>query len=134
MIVDTGILVAAANRRDRHHQAAKEALSRREPKIVPEPVVTETCFMLGSRLGGDVETAFVRALLSRALSVEHVTRQDRERVVELLEMYADASIGYVDAAVVAIAERLDEKTIATLDRRDFSLVRPRHLEAFALVP
>ena len=40
----------------------------------------------------------------------------------------------VDASVVAIAERLEQDTIATLDRRHFSVVRPLHVDAFTLVP
>jgi hypothetical protein len=40
----------------------------------------------------------------------------------------------VDASVVVVAERLEETTIATLDHRHFSVVRPLHAEAFTLVP
>jgi predicted nucleic acid-binding protein len=35
---------------------------------------------------------------------------------------------------MAMAERMKIKTILTIDRRDFSLYRPRHCEAFTLVP
>jgi uncharacterized protein len=43
-------------------------------------------------------------------------------------------LGLVDASVITIAERLRIGTIATLNRRDFTVVRPRHVEAFELVP
>jgi predicted nucleic acid-binding protein len=46
----------------------------------------------------------------------------------------DLPRGAVDALVVAIAERLGTKEIATLDRRHFSVVRPRHAEVFSIVP
>jgi uncharacterized protein len=36
--------------------------------------------------------------------------------------------------VVAAAERLGVTTIATTDRRDFSVVRPSHTPSFELVP
>jgi hypothetical protein len=36
--------------------------------------------------------------------------------------------------VIAIAERLGATTIATLDVRHFTVVRPRHVDAFQLVP
>lgn len=55
-------------------------------------------------------------------------------MVELVRTYADLPLGAVDASVVAIAERLGIKEIATLDRRDFSVVRPRHAEVFSIVP
>ncbi len=41
--------------------------------------------------------------------------------------------GVVDASVVAVAERLGALTIATLNRRDFAVVRPVHVAAFELL-
>ena len=55
-------------------------------------------------------------------------------MAELIESYADLGIGTVDASVIATAERLGAVTIATLDLRHFTVVRPRHLDAFQLVP
>jgi predicted nucleic acid-binding protein len=40
----------------------------------------------------------------------------------------------VDASIIAVAERLNVTTIATLDRRDFTVVRPVHCQAFELIP
>jgi hypothetical protein len=40
----------------------------------------------------------------------------------------------VDAAVIAVAERLNLAEVATADRKHFSIVRPRHLPAFRLLP
>jgi len=56
------------------------------------------------------------------------------RAAELVAAYRDLPLGTVDAAVVAAAERLEVTRIATLDHRHFSVVRPRHVEAFELVP
>jgi hypothetical protein len=42
-------------------------------------------------------------------------------------------LGGVDA-VIAIAERLNVATVATLDRRDFTVARPRHVKALTLIP
>jgi uncharacterized protein len=39
-----------------------------------------------------------------------------------------------DASVIAMAERLGVKQVATLNRRDFGVVRPRHVDALQLVP
>ena len=62
------------------------------------------------------------------------TADDLDRAIELIEQYADAEIGLVDASVVAIAERLRIARILTLDRRRFSFVKPRHCTALELVP
>jgi hypothetical protein len=43
-------------------------------------------------------------------------------------------VGFVDAAVLAIVEHLGEPKLATLDRRHFSIMRPRHVEALELLP
>jgi hypothetical protein len=40
----------------------------------------------------------------------------------------------VDAAVLAVVERLDEQKRATLDERHFRAVRPRHVESVRLLP
>jgi predicted nucleic acid-binding protein len=44
------------------------------------------------------------------------------------------SLGFVDAAVVAVVERLGERKLATLDHRHFGSVRPRHADALTLLP
>ena len=59
---------------------------------------------------------------------------DYGRAADLVEQYADFPLGTVDALIVAIAERLNVTTTFTLDRRHFSVIRPRHVEAFTVVP
>jgi predicted nucleic acid-binding protein len=65
---------------------------------------------------------------------EQVTPADWLRIAELVAAYRDLPLGTVDASIVAASERLGTRTIATLDRRHFSLVRPAHLPGFDLVP
>ena len=134
MIVDTGILVALADRDDRNHRAAAAVFALPDPKIVPEPVVVEADWMILSYLGVEAEIAFLRALGEGTFAIEPPTAADRRRALELVETYRDARLGYVDATTVAMAERLKDPRMATFDRRDFSLVRPRHVEAFELLP
>jgi predicted nucleic acid-binding protein len=55
-------------------------------------------------------------------------------MAELVRTYEDARLDPADVSVVAIAERLAITHIATLDRRDFLLMRPRHVPAFRLLP
>ena len=63
-----------------------------------------------------------------------MTGQDVERVAEILEQYRDSRVDFVDATVMAVAERVMCKTILTLDQRDFRVFRPRNLEYFDLLP
>lgn len=50
------------------------------------------------------------------------------------DRYADADIGFVDAAVLAVVERLNEPKLATLDHRRFGALRPRHVDARRPLP
>jgi uncharacterized protein len=63
-----------------------------------------------------------------------VEDHDIQRMAGLVETYIDLPLGIVDAAVIAIAERLQLTEIATLDQRHFNVVRPVHVQAFILLP
>ena len=73
-------------------------------------------------------------IVSGTLQVEDLLPEDYARAAELCEQYADARVGFVDAAVLSVVERLREPKLATLDHRHFGLLRPRHVEALELVP
>lgn len=73
-------------------------------------------------------------IVSGTLQVEDLLPEDYARAAELCEQYADARVGFVDAAVLSVVERLGERKLATLDHRHFGLLRPRHVEALELVP
>jgi uncharacterized protein len=96
--------------------------------------VTEVAYLVSTRLGPAAEVRFLADLSSGAFHVEPVQPSDWIRIAELVWAYRDLSLGTVDASVVALAERLNLLTVATLDRRHFSVLRPAHLPAFELVP
>jgi hypothetical protein len=56
------------------------------------------------------------------------------RVAELTAQYGDHPLGGFDASLITVAERLGLDTIATLDQRHFRAVRPKHVDAFKIVP
>ncbi|GAB3997711.1 hypothetical protein GCM10029992_21470 [Glycomyces albus] len=68
------------------------------------------------------------------MTLSPTTDQELLRIAELVERYADLPLGAVDASVVALAERLDIREVATIDHRHFNIVRPAHAEAFSLLP
>jgi uncharacterized protein len=96
--------------------------------------VTEVAYLLASRLGPEAEVRFLGDLAAGELGVEPVAAADWLRIAELVATYRDLPLGTVDASVVATAERLGVEKIATVDRRHFSVVRPRHVAAFMLLP
>lgn len=53
---------------------------------------------------------------------------------ELIATYADLRLGGTDASLIAISERLGIMRVATLNHRHFRTVRPKHCDAFELLP
>lgn len=104
------------------------------PLVVPVLVITEVAHLIGTRLGSEPEVRFLGDLAAGAFSVEPVHAADWLRIAELVARYRDLPLGTVDASVVATAERLGIREVATVDRRHFTVVRPHHVEAFTLLP
>jgi predicted nucleic acid-binding protein len=135
ILVDTGPLVAAANRRDTDHDASVNGLTEATPpRLVPGVVIAEVGYFLAEHAGSAAEADFLRSFKTGFLKLAETTVEDLQRAAELVEQYADLPLGVTDAIIVATAERLEITDIATLDRRHFSVVRPSHIEAFALLP
>lgn len=134
-ILDTSFLFALTDKSDRNHQRVLAvAQSSNEALVLPVVVLPEICYLVASRLGHQPMRHFVSSLTPKAVQVEPVTAQDLVRVHEILEQYADSQLDFTDAAIVAIAERLIITRVYTLDRRDFSIIRPRHCDYFELLP
>ncbi len=77
---------------------------------------------------------FLGDLAGGTLIAEPAQPADWLRIAELIWAYRDFPLGTVDASVIATAERLGITSLATLDRRHFSAVRPAHVAAFELLP
>jgi predicted nucleic acid-binding protein len=135
IVVDTGVLLAAVSSRDRHHRESAEVLAAHAGELVtPALVIAETSWMIESVMGPQAESAFVTSVANGELGVEDLGTDDYRRCAELIAQYADLGLGLVDASVVAVAERLGLATVATLNRRDFLVVRPNRCEALELLP
>lgn len=135
LILDTGPLYASLDRSDADHQACRRLIEEAaEPLIVPAPVLVEVDYWIHTRLHPGVLVALLDDIIEGAYVVEDLTPEDYRRVRELCDRYADSDIGFVDAAVLAVVERMNETKRATLDRRHFGLLRPRHVAALRLVP
>jgi predicted nucleic acid-binding protein len=135
LILDTGPLYASLDRSDQDHAACRAMIERAdEPLVIPSPVLVEVDYWIGQRLTPGVLVALLADIESGAYRVADLEPSDYTRIRELCDRYADADIGFVDAAVFALVERLGESKLATLDRRHFSLLRPRHRDTIDLVP
>ncbi len=135
LLVDTNVWLAAADRRsDRHSDCAQVVRAHRGELASTVPVIAESSWLILDRLGADAQAAFLRMVTVSLLRVVDLTGADWSRCVELVEVYADLRPDLMDASIVAVAERLGVGTVATLNHRDFAIVRPRHLDAPELLP
>lgn len=97
-------------------------------------MIPEAAWLIEARLGPAAEARFLTLVTSPRCEIVDLTSADYERTIELINTYIDLGLGFVDASVIAVAERLGHDTIATLNHRDFAVVRPTHCDAFHLVP
>jgi len=135
VLVDTSALLALIDTSDGNHLAVRSFLGRStEALLLPVSVLPEIDYLVASRLGVEVELAMLRAVARGEMRLEGLTARDLQRCVEIVEKYADSDIGFVDASIVALAERLGVTRVLTLDRRHFAMFRPKHCEALELLP
>ena len=135
MIVDTSAILAFFDRDEPDHAALAAVLSEcSEPLVVSPYVLAEVGYLIGTRLGVAAEIAALRELAGGAWDLPAIDSADLTRTLPIIERYADHSIGVADASNVVLADRYRTTTIATLDRRDFSILRPLSGGYFAIVP
>jgi predicted nucleic acid-binding protein len=135
LILDTGPLYASLDRRDVNYRRCRALIDETsELLVIPAPVLVEVDYWIQQRLRASTLVTLVRDIIDGAYEVVDLVPDDYQRVIEITDRYADSGIGFVDAAVLAIVERLGEPKLATLDRRHFGLLRPRHVPALQLLP
>jgi uncharacterized protein len=125
VVVDTGPLLAAANRRDKAHALAApivQGLGR--DLVIPTTVLVETDQLVRTRVGANTARSFLDAVSSGSYSVAFLTPGLIKRAVAIDADFADLDLGFVDATVMAIAER-HELPIFTFDFEDFRAAAPR---------
>jgi predicted nucleic acid-binding protein len=130
VLLDTGIVYAYYDRDDRWHTRAR-ALVQREQRglILPSPVIPEVDHLLGHRLGAKSRQTFYAGVIEGYYLVADLPRDAYARVAELNRRFDELGLGFVDAAIVALAESLGLRRVATTDRRHFEpLAGPFRLE------
>jgi hypothetical protein len=74
-----------------------------------------------TRAGGT--PASYEAIAAGDIVVEHLTAADWQRMAALITTYADPGLDAANASIIAPTERFNPTTVATLDTRDFQVVR-----------
>ncbi len=133
-LLDTGVLLAAIAENDDLHAVCALALEEEPEPLLPEVVLPELAYLLLRDVDYPTLVQFLRSIGAGDVPLVSLTPADVERAAEILEQYADTHVDFVDCAIVALAERLNVTHILTVDRRHFTLFRPRHCPAFELLP
>lgn len=135
LVLDTGPIVALLDSSDPEHEACRAMVEEtNEDLVVPAPVLVEVDYWLRKLFGPEPWQTFVEDIAGGAYRLHQIDEDRLSRAAELEADYASLPLGFVDAAVVATCEQLAETKVATLDRRHFAVVRPRHCRSLLLLP
>lgn len=134
-LIDTNLLLALVFPADIHHQAALAAMSdTKMRRIIPAPVLSELFYMVTARMDYHAAIRAFQLARSAIFQIEPLNDDDMTRMEAIMTNYADNEFDFVDAALMAMAERLDICEIYTFDHRDFGVYRPPHCDFFELLP
>ena len=133
-IADTSFIVALGSKDDHYHQVCNQVKRQEQIIYIPQSVLAEVGYMLNRELGSRGLAHFLRTLPQTKYRIVPVEIRDILRTATLLEQYADARPDFVDLSIVAVAERMTINRILTLDRRDFEIIRPTHVDYFEILP
>jgi uncharacterized protein len=102
-LFDTGPLVAAIDRSNKHHSRCAALLeSLGGPLLIPTTVIVEVCWLVEER--PDVEATFLESVVAGEFKHVAITAADLARTAELVRTYADLPLGAVDGAdIIAIS-------------------------------
>lgn len=115
-ILDSGFLYATTDKDDAHYHAVTETLKNFHGRLIlPVTILVETAYLIHAHLGHSAMRDFVQKLSATSLQFESLMPADLSRIHELLSIYADMELDFVDASMVAITERLDIQQILTVD-------------------
>jgi predicted nucleic acid-binding protein len=135
VVVDTGPLVALTNKLDDHHQPCCKVLkllSAHTRFYTCGSVLAEVFHILPPTI--QARKAIFSVMEIMPLIIDPIECTHFNRIKEILFKYDNLSLDFADASLFALAEKLSADTIFTIDKRDFSLLRPKHVRAFHLLP
>ena len=114
MLLDTGPLVAFLDRREEHHEWARQEFGRLQPPLLTcEAVLAEACWLVRGISGGvGAVMEFVeRGIVKTAFHLEN----DAEGVRKVMAHYSNLPMSLADACLVRMAEIHADAEVLTLD-------------------
>jgi predicted nucleic acid-binding protein len=134
-LIDSGFLYATLDAADKNHERVRHTLTTLSDELLlPTVVLVETTYLLNARLGHTAMRQFIHRLEQSPIPLVSPNPDDLSRIYEILEQYADLRLDFLDANIVALAERLNVQRLLTVDQRDFRVIRPKHCNYFEILP
>jgi len=133
ILADTSGVIALLDRRDRHHREVVSLVSQLQ-LVIPVSILPEVDYMATKYLGEQVSRAFFEDINSGAFTYLGMDTSDILKATEIMTIYADIPIGFVDASVASLADRHRIQNILTLDRRHFNIIQSTQFQNFNLLP
>jgi predicted nucleic acid-binding protein len=131
LICDTGALLDYLIASAPDHEAFRNAIDEARTRYVPGLVLAELDYFL--RRQREAMRGFMSDLARGAFTYAAPTAPLLARAMEIDERHARVGLGLVDASIVALAEELGVRRLATRDLRDFGAVTLRGGRKFDFV-
>jgi predicted nucleic acid-binding protein len=128
LICDTGALIDYLVESAPDHQRFRKAIDQARTRYVPRLVLAEVDYFL--RNERRAMQVFMRDLARGAFTYAPPTIGQLSRAMEVDRRFEDLGLGLVDSSIVALAESLGIRRLATRDVRHFTAVRLRDGKAF----
>jgi predicted nucleic acid-binding protein len=133
VLIDTGPIVTLLSARDAHHRRCGDATRGLDPPLLTcWPVVTEAAWLLRAR--PEAVAKLFEGFDGGLFALLPLDADDLPPIAALLRRYRSSGLQLADAALAHLADREGIRTLFTLDRRDFSILRLRRNRALRLIP
>jgi len=127
VLSDTGFWYAFFNPKDKFHPHSLAVMQRLDEGLITTwPVITETCYLLGSKS----QLRFLQALDADYVDVFQIHPKHLPHIQRLMHKYADLPMDLADASLVILAEELGHGRILSTDQRDFKTYRWKNHKPF----
>ncbi len=135
ILTDSSFVYALYNTKDSLHRRAMDfAEASDEITVIPDVILPEVGYLFLRDLGYSGMQQFLASLVQAEIQPAPLERVDLTRAYEISKTYSDNKFDLVDCCIMAMTERLQITKVATFDRRDFSVFRPKHCDYLTLLP
>jgi predicted nucleic acid-binding protein len=93
-------------------------------------VVTETCYLLLTRLGNSAQVSFLNSLSNNQIELFDLQHRHKPQIALLMQQYANLPMDLADASLIILAEHLGHGRILSVDQRDFNTYRWKNTQPF----